>query len=124
MIPNPEIDAYILAASPEVQDKLIEMRRILQNCLPEAQEVLSYGMPAYKQHKVLVYFAPAKRHIGYYPTNSGIEAFAHRFEESGLKYSKGAVQFPLDRPLPEKLIVEIAHFRQREDAENAKKPKK
>lgn len=124
MQPNFEIDEYIAAAAPETQDKLREMRAILQNCLPETQEVISYGMPAYKKHKVLVYFAPAKHHIGYYPTGTGIAAFTDQFEALGLKYSKGAVQFPLNQPLPKDLIIAIAHFKLQEDLENAQKPRK
>lgn len=124
MQPNPEVDAYIANAAPETQEKLKQMRAALQAQLPETEEVMSYGMPAYKQNKVLVYFAPAKHHIGYYPTGSGIVNFTDQFEALGLKYSKGAVQFPLDQPLPLDLIKDIAYFRQQEDTLAVKKRKK
>jgi uncharacterized protein YdhG (YjbR/CyaY superfamily) len=76
-------------------------------------------MPAFKQGRVLVYFAGYARHVGFYPTPSGMIAFAHRFE--GLVHSKGAVQFPLDAPMPLDLVREITAFRVAEEAALAAK---
>lgn len=72
-------------------------------------------MPAYKLHGALVYFAAYKNHIGLYPTGSGIHAF--RDEISNYKNSKGTVQFPMDQPLPLKLIEKIVRFRVKENKE-------
>ena len=66
-------------------------------------------MPAFKQNGILVYFAASKNHIGFYPTASGIRAFQDQFQN--YKYSKGAVQFPLNKPIPFDLIAKIVKFR-------------
>lgn len=108
-------DDYIAAQPTEVQPLLARMREIIRKAAPGAVEVISYGMPAIKGYRVLVYFAAAKEHIGFYPTGSGIEAFKDQF--GTYKWSKGAVQFPLDKPLPEKLIAQMVKFRLAEDKE-------
>ena len=75
---------------------------------PGAQEKLSYGMPAFFQDGALVYFAMHTKHIGFYPTPEAISAFAE--ELRAYKTSKGAVQFPFNKPLPLPLITEIAKW--------------
>ena len=110
---NP-IDQYIAEFEGEVRTKLEEIRAIIRAAAPDAEEVISYQMPAYKQGGVLVYFAGYAKHVGFYPTGSGIAAFEQRF--SPYKWSKGAVQFPLDQPLPAELITEIVHYRLQETA--------
>lgn len=107
-------DEYIAAFPGPVQQQLHALRRIVQQTVPAAEEVISYNMPAFKQNKVLVYFAGAKNHIGFYPTPSPIEAFAQ--ELAPYKTSKGAIQFPLNAPLPEALIKKIVLYRAAEDA--------
>lgn len=107
------VDAYIAKFSKEVQLLLQQLRRWIQEEAPEATEEISYGMPAYKLKGPLVYFGAAKKHIGLYPTSSGIAAFQSRFEACGLKYSKGAVQLPMDRELPEQLIRDIVRQRKK-----------
>ncbi|MBX2906244.1 MAG: DUF1801 domain-containing protein [Taibaiella sp.] len=109
------IDGYIQAQPTHVQHLLQQMREIIRKAAPKAQEVISYGMPAFKGYRVLVYFAAAKEHIGFYPTGSGIEHFKGEF--GGYKWSKGAVQFPLNEPLPVKLITRMVKFRLAEDKE-------
>ena len=111
---NP-IDAYIASFPLKVQELLKELRGIVQNAAPEAEEVISYGMPAIKKRTVLVYYAGYKNHIGFYPTGRGITAFQDRF--AGYVWSKGAVQFPLDKPLPAQLITDIVDYRVKQDAE-------
>lgn len=76
-------------------------------------------MPAFTLNGILVYFAAFKNHIGFYPTSSGIEAFKHELKD--YKFSKGSVQFPLDKPLPIELISRIVKFKVEE---NLNKPKK
>ncbi len=99
--------------------RLQEMRAILQKAIPEAEECISYGMPAYRMSKVLVYFAGNKEHIGFYPTSSGIKNFEQ--ELGNWKYSKGAIQFPYEQKLPRGLITRIARLRKKEVKESMKK---
>ena len=111
------IDLYIATFPKEVQIRLEEIRTIIRKAAPKAEEVISYGMPAYKIHAVLVYFAGYKNHIGFYPTGDGIKAFEDQLEK--YKWSKGAVQFPLDQKLPVKLITSMVKYRIKSDAEKA-----
>jgi uncharacterized protein YdhG (YjbR/CyaY superfamily) len=104
-----EIDQYIASFPGNVQVMLEQLREIIRNAAPEAEEVISYKMPAYKQEGMLVYFAGYKKHVGFYPTGTGIEAFKEEF--TPYKWSKGAVQFPLDKPLPVDLITRMVKFR-------------
>jgi len=85
----------------------------MREAAPEAVEVISYQMPAFKLNGILVYFAAFKNHIGFYPTSSGIEQF--KKELSPYKWSKGAVQFPLDKPIPFALVKKIVIFRVKEN---------
>lgn len=112
-MPKNEIDKYISGFPTEIKIKLEEIRNIIKKAAPGATEIISYKMPAYKLKGVLVYFAGYQNHIGFYPTGSGIRAFQHEFGD--YKWSKGAVQFPLDKPLPEKLITRMVKFRVKED---------
>jgi uncharacterized protein YdhG (YjbR/CyaY superfamily) len=107
------IDAYIAAFPPDVRTRLEQMRATIRKAAPQAVEMISYGMPAFKQHRVLVYFAGYGKHIGFYPTGSGIAAFQN--EISAFKNSKGAVQFPHDRPLPLGLIRKMVQYRVKDD---------
>lgn len=110
------IDEYIKQFPKEVQDILQNLREVIKESAPDAVEKISYQMPAFSWNGNLVYFAANKNHIGFYPTPSGIAAFQHKLTE--FKSSKGAVQFPKDKPLPYELISEIVKFRV---AENRKK---
>ena len=103
------IDAYITGFPEDIQEKLQQLRVAIQKAAPGATEVISYAMPAFKMNSVLVYFAAYKNHIGFYPTASGIAAFTG--ELAGYKHSKGAIQFPVDQPLPLALITRIVAFR-------------
>jgi len=113
------IDEYIALFPIKTQEMLQQIRKSIQNAAPDAVEVLSYKMPAFKQNKVLVYFAAYEKHIGFYPTGDGIEAFKAEF--SDFKWSKGAVQFPLNEPLPLDLITRITKFKAEKDLEKVKK---
>jgi len=113
-----EIDNYISIFPAAIQEVLELIRETIRKAAPEAKEVISYSMPALKQNRVLVYFAAYTNHIGFYPTASGIEMFKEEF--SAYKWSKGAVQFPLDKPLPLDLITRIVEFRVKEDTESKK----
>jgi len=99
-----------LSVFPEVTKSILqEMRNTIKKAAPQAEEVISYNMPAYKLNGILVYFAGYANHIGFYPTASGMAAFKREF--SVYKNSKGAVQFAIDKPLPLALITKVVKFR-------------
>jgi len=110
MIKPGNVDKYIAGFPEHVQTLLQEVRMTVRKAAPDALEMISYGMPAFKlQGKPLVYFAAFKNHIGFYPTPNGIEEFEK--ELSVYKQGRGSVQFPLDKPLPLNLISRIVKFR-------------
>lgn len=106
------IDAYIASCPEKVQPLLEQLRQTIRKAAPGAAEVISYGMPAFKQQEVLVYFAAFKQHIGFYPTPSCITAF--KAELANYKSSKGAVQLPITEKLPLQLIGKMVRFRLKE----------
>jgi len=108
------IDEYIKSFPGDIQARLKQLRALIRRVAPEAQEKISYQMPTFYLNGNLVHFAAYPKHIGFYPTPSGIEAFQK--ELSKYKSSKGAVQFPLDAPLPLKLIERIVKFRVKESS--------
>jgi uncharacterized protein YdhG (YjbR/CyaY superfamily) len=119
------IDEYIAAFPEHIQALLQEVRATVKAAAPEAEECISYQMPAFAQNGIVVYFSAMKKHIGFYPTPSGIEAF--KDEAVGYKSTKGALNFPFDRPLPLDLISKIVRFRVAENrakaqAKASKKP--
>ncbi|WP_142683599.1 DUF1801 domain-containing protein [Chitinophaga polysaccharea] len=112
------IDQYIADFPREIQVLLQQMRAAIKAIVPEAGEKISYGIPTFTLNGNLVHFGGYKQHIGFYPGASGIKAFEK--ELSVYKNSKGAVQFPLDKPLPIALINKIVKFRVKESmAKNA-----
>ncbi len=112
-----DIDDYIARFPAEVQAILIQVRETIRQAAPEARELISYQMPAFRQHGILVYFAAWKEHIGLYPPISGDEAL----EKAIAKYAgpKGNLQFPLAKPIPYALIKRIVKFRVKQDADKA-----
>ncbi len=111
-------DDYIKSFPKDVRQRLEQIRTIIKNTAPDAEESISYGMPAYKlKGKPLVYFAAFKNHIGFYATPSGHSEFAK--ELSKYKQGKGSVQFPLDKPLPLGLITKIVKFRVKENLQKS-----
>jgi uncharacterized protein YdhG (YjbR/CyaY superfamily) len=103
------VDEYIAQFPEDVQMILLKIRALIKELAPQAVEKISYQMPGYHLNGSLVWFAGHEKYIGFYPTGSGIEAF--KDELSGYKWSKGAVQFPLDRPIPYDLIRKITRYR-------------
>jgi uncharacterized protein YdhG (YjbR/CyaY superfamily) len=116
--PN-NVDQYIAGFPEEIQKLLVQMRGAVKKAAPKAEEVISYGMPAYKLNGMLVWFAAHTNHIGLYPRGSGIEEFKN--ELANYKVSKGTVQFPLNKPLPVALITQIVKFRVAENLSRVKK---
>ena len=107
------ITDYILQSPPEVQAKLNQMRDAIAQTAPEATEKISYGMPTFYLNGNLVHFAAFTRHIGFYPGADGIAAF--QADIALYKSSKGAVQFPLDQPLPLDLVKRITAYRREQN---------
>ena len=110
---------YVRATPKEARVKLRQMRACVRAAAPGATESIKWGMPAVSYRRILVMYAAFKRHIGFYPTASAVQAFSA--ELSGFKTAKGSIQFPLDRPLPLALIRRIAGFRVRESRQADKK---
>ncbi len=112
--PN-KVSEYIEDFPIATQALLNQLRAVIKKAAPDAEEIISYQMPAYKYNGPLVYFAGYKNHIGFYPTPQGITAF--KKELSVYKGSKGAVQFPLDEKLPLDLITKIVKYRVKQNSE-------
>lgn len=109
-----DIDEYHLSQPAEIRQKLDQLRQTIRLATPMARETISYGMPAFRQNKVLVYYAVSKKHIGFYPTPNPIIHFKKELEKYNT--SKGAIQFPIDEPLPLGLIKKMVKFRLEEDS--------
>jgi len=112
-----DIDSYISQLPAGVRPIVQKVRQTIQIAAPQATEVISYQMPAFRQHGILVYFAAWKKHIGLYPPISGDPAI----EKAVAKYAgpKGNLQFPLDEPMPYGLIKRIVKLRLKQDREKA-----
>ena len=109
------IDEYIAAYPENVREILRRIRATIREAAPEATEAIKYRLPTMILNGNLVHFGAFQDHIGFYPTPSGIDAF--RDELAPYRVSKGAIQFPLDRPIPYDLIRRITVFRVQENLE-------
>jgi uncharacterized protein YdhG (YjbR/CyaY superfamily) len=103
------VDEYIAAFSPDVRSILQRVRQVVREAAPEAQEVISYRMPAFKQAGVLVYFAAFKSHIGLYPPVSGDPDMEKAIAPCAGE--KGNLRFPFAKPIPYDLIARITALR-------------
>ena len=104
------IDQYIAAFTPDVQERLKSIRKLVQDTIPEAVETISYQMPAFKYNgKILVYFAAFKNHIGFYATPEANLAFKDELSE--YKTTKGTIQLPYNKPLPMELLRKIILYK-------------
>lgn len=112
------VDEYIASQPQHVQALLQQVRTAIKDAAPEAKEVISYQMPAFKQSSILVWYAAFKDHIGFYPKTSAIVALKDKLVQ--YKTSKGAIQFPYDKPLPLSLIKEIVQYRTKETLQKSK----
>lgn len=111
------IDDYIAGFSDDLQEILQKIRMTISEAAPDAEETISYQMPAFKQNGILVYFAAFKKHIGLYPPISGDEKL--KSETSVYAGPKGNLRFPLDKPIPYALISEIVKVRVKENLARA-----
>ncbi|MHC1716374.1 MAG: iron chaperone [Candidatus Dojkabacteria bacterium] len=107
------IHEYIGMFPEDVQVKLNKLRGVILKAAPEASESIKYQMPTFALFGNLVHFAAYKKHIGFYPTPSGIKAYEK--ELSSFVTSKGAIQFPLDKQMPYDLVNKIVRFRVEEN---------
>jgi len=116
------IDEYIVTFPAEVQRKLSQLRVLIREVVPEAQEKISYQMPTFTLNGNLVHFAAFPKHIGFYPTPSGVAEFER--ELAKYKQGKGSVQFPLYEPLPLELIRRIVKYRAEENRKKGRRTEK
>ena len=116
------IDEYIASFPEDVQKILEELRATIKAAAPDADEKISYGIPTFTLNgKYLIYFAGWKDHISIYPIPSGTEAFNK--EVSKYVEGKGTLKFPIDKPLPLKLITKIVKHRVAETLKRTDKKK-
>jgi uncharacterized protein YdhG (YjbR/CyaY superfamily) len=115
------IDSYISSFPKDIQKHLEDIRATIKQAAPEAEEAIKYAMPTFVLNGNLVHFAAYQHHIGFYPAPEALEFFKDLLSE--YKSSKGAVQFPLDKPMPLDIISEIVVFRVRQNLSKSKKKK-
>lgn len=108
------VDEYLSALPQQAAESAASLRQIIRQAAPEAEEVISYNMPAFRWNGILVWYAAFRNHIGLYPKASAIAIF--QSELAPFKTSKGAIQFPLDRPIPAALVKKIVKFRIKENS--------
>lgn len=112
------IDDYIKGFPKDTQKLLKQLRVTIRKAAPKAEEAIKYGMPTFTLGKNLVFFAGYKNHIGFYPLPAMITAF--KKELSRYKSAKGSVQFPLDEPIPTRLVTSIVKLRVKQVLSNQK----
>lgn len=120
--PPRDVDEYIRGFPPEVQGMLQRVREVLRHAAPQAQEVISYRMPAFRQNGVLLYFAAFQHHLGLYPPVSGDAALMKAI--APYAGEKGNLRFAYDQPIPYALIARIAALRVQQDAAKARSKRK
>lgn len=106
------VPEYIASAPAPTRGKLRQMRTVIRRAAPAAVEKIAWGMPGYYLEGPLVFFGAFRAHIGFFPTPSAVTAFKARL--SKYVVSKGAVQFPFDKPIPVTLVRDMVRFRVRE----------
>ena len=105
------IDGYIVSFPKDVQDVLQQVRQTINEAAPEAEEAISYNMPAFKLNGNLVWFGAFKNHIGFYPIESAVKEFKDKLAGYEVSKVQGTIKFPLNKPIPLSLIKEIVKFR-------------
>jgi uncharacterized protein YdhG (YjbR/CyaY superfamily) len=112
------VDGYIEGFSDDVKARLIIIRNLIKSTVPDVEEYISYGMPAYNYYGVLVYFSAFKNHIGLFAVPNLHPDFVEKFRP--FKTGKGSVQFSHKKPLPVDFIKEILEFRVKDNLKKAK----
>lgn len=116
------VNEYIASADPQAKKALRDIRKTIRAAAPKAEEVISYQIPAYKYHGMLVFFAAWKNHISLYPAPWGAESLKN--EMAAYEGSKGTIKFPLDKPMPLTLIKKMVEYRLKENEMKAVLKKK
>ena len=111
------VNEYIATADPHAKKALREIRKTIKDAAPKAEEVISYQIPGYKYHGMLVFFAAWKNHISLYPAPWGAESL--KKEMAAYEGSKGTIKFPLDKPMPLALIKKMVKYRVKENEARA-----
>lgn len=115
MLPATNVDEYIKRYPVKVQATLQKIRRTIKKAAPASEEVISYNIPGYKYHGMLIFFAAFENHISVYPAPRSSKLFKKELE--AYKGGKGTVQFPLSEPVPFDLITRMTKFRVKENEE-------
>ncbi|MFM7005635.1 MAG: iron chaperone [Flavobacteriales bacterium] len=111
---HPDIQAHIAQFPPHTQQQLKELHAYIIAQMPELSQKISYGIPTFQRDaKNFIHYAGYSKHIGLYPGARAIAFFSDEFKTKGYKFSKGAVQFPLNAQLPYDLIARILHYLQK-----------
>ncbi|MFO7682923.1 MAG: DUF1801 domain-containing protein [Chloroflexota bacterium] len=116
------IDEYIAGFPPDVQEILQKVRATIKEAAPNAEETIKYQLPTFTLKGNLVYFGGFKKHVGFYPVPTGIEAYAE--DLAPYKTGKGSIQLPYDKPIPYDLITKVVKYRVEENLRNAEAKKK
>ena len=112
------VEEYLSALPADIRSKMEDLRSVIKQAAPEATEVISYNMPAFRFHGILLYYAAHTEHIGFYPANTHvIEQF--RDDLKGYQTSKGTIKFPMDKPIPVSLVKRIVKFRVKQNLEKS-----
>lgn len=110
------VDEYLEALPAKERGVLSDLRKTIRATAPQAEEVIGYGMPGYKYHGMLVYFAAFKKHLSFFPGSSLLELFGKEAEK--YKTSKGTLQFTVDDPIPASLVKKIVKARMKQNEAN------
>lgn len=111
------VDEYIAGADTKTKKALKDIRKTIKSAAPKAEEVISYQIPGYKYHGMLVFFAAWKNHISLYPAPWGAESLKKAM--SAYEGSKGTIKFPIDKPMPLGLIKKMVKYRMKENEQRA-----
>ncbi len=112
------VEEYMSALPKNSRDILQDLRKTIRQVVPQAEEVISYNMPAFRLNGILVWYAAYEKHTGLYPTSSPIRIF--KDELAGYKTSKGAIQFPVEKAIPKTLVKNIVKLRVKQNLEKGK----
>jgi uncharacterized protein YdhG (YjbR/CyaY superfamily) len=116
------VDEYVSALRGDARERIESLRKVIRQAAPQAEEVISYNMPAFESSGMLVWYAAFKDHVGFYPRASAIAAFKR--ELASYKASKGAVQFPIGKGIPSDLVRKIVKFRLQENEQKSRRKKR
>ena len=112
------VDEYFSSLPANTRSIMVELRKEIKKIVPEAEEAISYNIPAFKFHGMLIWYAAFKEHVSLFPKTTAIKIFSK--ELAKYEVSKGTIQFPVNKPIPFGLITKIVKFRVKENLEQEK----